>query len=87
MATFEDQTVDVRCPGCAHLNVIAVADFEEQAESHVACAGCGAHIRIEAQEFRQRLEEVRRELEEFEQEAARRARPLTRRPRKGDFQI
>jgi uncharacterized Zn finger protein (UPF0148 family) len=86
MPTFEDQTIDILCPGCSHVNSIAVRDFEEHEESHVVCVSCEAHIKIEAHEFHQRLGDVRKELEELEQEAMRESRP-TKRPRKGDFQI
>jgi hypothetical protein len=86
MPTFEDQTIDILCPKCSHVNSVPVRDFEEHAERHVVCMSCKAGIKIEAHEFRQRLEEVRKELEEFEQEAMRDARPI-KRPRKGDFQI
>lgn len=87
MTTFEDQTIDIRCPNCSHVNSVAVREFEEQTVSHLVCARCKAGIKIEAHEFRQRLEEVRKELEEFELEAARDSRQKLKRPRKGDFQI
>lgn len=84
---FEDQTIDILCPNCAHVNPVPVRDFEDNTESHVVCVSCKAGIKIEAHEFRQRLEEVRKELEEFELEAARDSRQIIKRPRKGDFQI
>ena len=86
MTTFEDQTIDIRCPNCGHINSVAVRDFEEHTESHVICVSCQAGIRIEAHEFHQHLEDVRKELEEFEREAMRDS-PAIKRPRKGDFQI
>lgn len=86
MTMFEDQTIDILCPRCSRVNSVAVRNFEEHTESHVVCVSCKAGIKIEAHEFRQRLEEVRKELEEFEQEATRDSRP-GKRPRKGDFQI
>jgi len=86
MTTFEDQTIDILCPKCSHVNSVAVREFEEQTESHLVCISCKAGIKIEAHEFRRRLEDVRKELEEFELEATRESR-LIKRPRKGDFQI
>jgi peptide subunit release factor 1 (eRF1) len=83
---FEDETVDIACPKCGHKNPILVREFEQNAPAHFACAGCGVGLKIDADEFRGRLEQVRKELEELEREADE-ARRKTRRPRKGDFQI
>ncbi len=83
---FEDETVDVACPKCGHLNSILVHEFEENAETHFVCGRCKAGVQIEANEFRQRLDQVRDELEELEREAERGERK-SKRPRKGDFQI
>jgi DNA-directed RNA polymerase subunit RPC12/RpoP len=83
---FEDETVDVACPKCGHLNSILVHEFEERAETQFVCVGCKAGVRIEANEFRQRLGQVRDELAELEREAAREAKK-GKRPKKGDFQI
>ena len=87
MSMFEDQTVDILCPNCGHVNPVPVRDFEEHTESHLVCASCKAGVKIEAQEFSQRLEEVRKELEELEFEATRESAQKIKRPRKGDFQI
>ena len=87
MATFEDQTIDIRCPNCGIVNSIPVREFEEHTESHLVCVSCKAGVKIEAHEFRQRLEEVRKELEEFELAATRDSRQKLKRPRKGDFEI
>jgi transcription elongation factor Elf1 len=87
MATFEDQTVDIRCPNCGHINSVAVREFEEHTVGHLVCVSCKAGIKIDAQEFRQHLDTVRKELEEFEREAMRDSRQKVKRPRKGDFQI
>jgi hypothetical protein len=86
MSTFEDQTVDILCPNCGHVNPVPVRDFEEHTESRLVCASCKAGVKIEAQEFSQRLEEVRKELEELEFEATRESAKI-KRPRKDDFQI
>lgn len=86
MTTFEDQTIDIRCPNCGHINPVPVREFEEHTVSHLVCVNCKAGIKVEAREFRQRLAAVRKELEEFEREAMRESRPI-KRPRKGDFQI
>lgn len=84
---FEDETVDVACPKCGHMNSILVRDFEESAENHFVCRNCHVGVRIDAVEFRQRLDRVRKEVEDLEREAARDAKRPARRPRKGDFQI
>lgn len=84
---FEDETIDVECPSCGHKNSILVREFEESAETHFVCVGCKAGVKIEANEFRHRLEQVREELEELERQAALETKPKTKRPRKGDFQI
>ena len=83
---FEDETVDVACPKCGHLNSILVHEFEESAETHFVCVGCKAGVRIEAKEFRQRLGQVRDELAELERGAARDAMK-GKRPKKDDFEI
>jgi hypothetical protein len=83
---FEDETVDVACPKCGHLNSILVHEFEERAETQFVCVGCKVGVRIEANEFRQRLGQVRDELAELERDAAREAKK-GKRPKKGDFQI
>ena len=79
---FEDETVDVACPKCGHFNSILVHEFEEHTETHFVCVGCKVGVRIEANEFRQRLSQVREELEELERDAKK-----SKRPKKGDFQI
>jgi transposase-like protein len=84
---FEDETIDVACPKCGHKNSILVREFEESAETHFVCEGCKVGVRIEANEFRHRLEQVRAELEDLEREAARDVKQKAKRPRKGDFQI
>ena len=84
---FEDQTVDVNCPKCGHLNTILVREFEAQAETHFVCEGCKTGVKVEGSEFRDRLAQLTKEVEELEREAARDARGKGRRPRKGDFQI
>ena len=83
---FEDETVDVACPKCRHLNSIPVHEFEEHAETHFVCIGCKVGVRVEGNEFRQRLSQVREELEELERDAARETKK-GKRPKKGDFQI
>jgi transposase-like protein len=85
---FEDETIDIACPQCGHKNPVLVREFEGSAEVHFACEGCKAGLRIEADEFRRRLEQVQKEAEELEREAAREAkRAKSKRPRKDDFQI
>ncbi len=84
---FEDQTVDVACPKCGHKNSLLVSDFEESAETHFICQNCGVGVRIEADEFKRRLDQVLKEVEELEREAARDAKRPPKRPRKDDFQI
>jgi hypothetical protein len=87
MTMFEDQTVDILCPNCGHVNSLPVRDFEEHTESHLVCVSCQAGVKIEAQEFSQRLKEVSKELEELELEAMRDSSEKLKRPRKDDFQI
>jgi phage FluMu protein Com len=83
---FEDETVDLKCPKCGHLNTLLVREFEDHAEVHFVCEGCKAGVRVEGREFHDRLAELRKEVEDLEREAAR-AGKRPRRPRKGDFQI
>jgi phage FluMu protein Com len=83
---FEDETLDIACPKCAHLNSILIHEIEESAETHFVCIGCKAGVRIEASEFRKRLGQVRDELSDLERDAARESKK-GKRPRKGDFQI
>ena len=83
---FDDETIDVKCPKCGHLNSILVHEIEEHAETHFTCVGCKAGVKLEAGEFRQRLGKVRDELQELERDAARQAMKGTR-PKKGDFEI
>ncbi len=82
---FEDETVDIACPKCGHPNSILVRDFEANSEARINCHHCGVTVKVEAEEFRQRLASVRKELEEIQVEARRASR--SRRPRKDDFQI
>lgn len=82
---FEDETVDIKCPQCGHLNSILVREFEAASESHIVCVGCKAAVKVEAHEFRQRLDDVRKELEELER-TAERSIPKPR-PAKDDYQI
>jgi transcription elongation factor Elf1 len=82
---FEDQTVDITCPNCGRKNSILVCDFEASSEARISCHHCGVVVKVEAEEFRQRLARVRKELEEIQLEARRATK--SRRPRKDDFQI
>jgi len=84
---FEEDTVDIACPNCERRNSIAVREFEATAEAHFVCSGCGAAVKIEGDEFRQRLEQVRSELAQLERDADKEARRKAGRPRKGDYQI
>ncbi len=62
---FEDETVDVKCPKCGHLNSILIHEIEEHAETHFVCVGCKAGVRLEAAEFRQHLSHVQNELRQL----------------------
>jgi transcription initiation factor IIE alpha subunit len=84
---FEDDTIDIACPNCGRKRSILVREFEEAAESHFTCDGCGVGVKIEGDEFRQRLDQVRKELEQLKREAGKKAKRNPARPRKGDFQI
>ena len=79
---LEDQTLDIACPKCGHLNSILVREFEEHAETHFVCGSCNTGVRIEAEQFHKRLDDLRKELEELTRDV----KPPPRR-RKGDFQI
>ncbi len=83
---FEDETVDVKCPKCGHLNSILIHEIEEHAETHFVCVGCNAGVRLEAEEFRQHLSKVQNELQQLERDAARQS-TQGKRPKKDDFQI
>lgn len=82
---FEDETIDIACLQCGHMNSILVRDFEEGAETHFTCEGCGARVKIEGEAFHKWLAAAQIELENLEREAARVSKP--KRPRKGDLQI
>ncbi len=84
---FEDETVDVACPKCGYKNSLLVREFEESAETHFVCQKCHVGVRIDADEFKHRLDEVLKEVQDLEREAARDAKRPAKRPRKGDFQI
>ncbi|MBF6561309.1 MAG: hypothetical protein IVW56_13565 [Candidatus Binataceae bacterium] len=84
---FEDESVDVACPQCGQRNSLLVRALEEQAEIHFVCVKCGAGVKLEANEFRARLDAVRAELHDLEREAARGPAAKSRRPRKDDFNI
>ena len=77
---FEDDTVDIACPKCGHKNSLLVREFEESAETHFVCQNCKVGVKIEANEFRQRLDQVLKEVQDLEREAARElgARPNAR---------
>lgn len=82
---FEDETIDIKCPQCGHLNSLLVREFEAASESHVVCVGCRAAVKVEAHEFHRRLDDVRKELEELERKAGR-GMPKPR-SAKDDYQI
>lgn len=84
---FEDETIDVSCPGCGRLNSILVRDFEESAEIRFVCAHCKAGVKVEGKEFQRRLERLRDELNNLQARAQRQSGRKARRPLKGDFQI
>ncbi|HKN00468.1 MAG TPA: hypothetical protein VJX23_08115 [Candidatus Binataceae bacterium] len=82
---FEDETVDINCPKCGHINTIAVREFERQSQTHFVCEGCQVRVKVEAGEFHNRLDQLRKEVEELEREAHDSKKP--KRSRKDDFQI
>lgn len=84
---FEDETIDLTCPNCGHKNSVLVREFEQSSEAHIICQSCKVGVKIEAEEFRHRLNDVRKELEDIERAADRETKQKTRRGRKGDFQI
>ncbi len=84
---FEEETVDILCPKCGHKNSILVHDIEESAEVHFVCVGCKVGVKVEAEEFRHRLDEVQKELSELQHEARARTSQKRKRGRKDDFQI
>jgi transcription elongation factor Elf1 len=81
---FEDETVDIACPKCGHMNTILVRELEQSTEAHIVCEGCKVHVKVEAAEFQHRLHEIEDEVEAMETQARQAGRP---KPRKGDFQI
>jgi hypothetical protein len=84
---FEDETLDITCPKCGHLNTLLVHEIETKTESHIVCENCKVGVKIEAGEFQQRLDQVRRELEEMQREAdSEDLKPKARRS-KDDYQI
>ena len=84
---FDEETIDVHCPKCGHLNSLFVREFEASTESHIVCVSCKAPVKVEGREFHNRLDEVRKELEELEREAGSAAPKPKARPRKDDYQI
>jgi len=83
---FEEESIDVACPQCGHWNSIAVRALEDDAVTHFVCEHCKVGVKVEANEFRDKLDQVREELETLERKAATQAKK-NKRPRKGDFQI
>ena len=82
---FEDETIDVACPGCGHLNSLAVRDFEANPEQHIVCEGCKQHVRVDGGEFRKHLDKINAEVRELERTSEKtRKKPSGR---KGHFQI
>jgi hypothetical protein len=81
---FDDETIDIKCPGCGHRNPVPVREFESNPEQHIECERCKTHIRIEGTEFKHRLEEIDAEVKELERAGSAK---LKRAKNKGDFQI
>ena len=84
---FEEDTVDISCPSCGHRNSLAVRDIEDNPEQHIVCEGCKAHVKVEAQEFRGRLEQIRNEVKELERSSEQEKRQRTNPKRKDNGQI
>ena len=59
---FEDETVDVTCPKCGHLNTIQVSEFEVRAEAHFVCEECKTGVKVEGREFHDRLARLRQAI-------------------------
>jgi len=84
---FEDETIDIACPKCGFKNSLLVREFEQTSETHIVCQGCQVGVKVEASEFRQRLNQISDEVESMTLEAQQERRKSQSRPRKGDFQI
>jgi transposase-like protein len=84
---FEDETIDIACPSCEHTNPVLVREFETSGESHIVCQNCKAAVKIEAQQFRERLDRLREEVEDMQREAERGTRRAKPRRSKDDYQI
>ena len=84
---FEDDTLDITCPKCGHLNTLLVREVETKTESHIVCENCKVGVKIEAGEFQQRLDQVRKELEEMQREADSEGKTPKSRRSKDDYQI
>ena len=59
--------------------------FYREREPGNVCEDRRIGVNIEANEFRQRLEQVRNELENLQREAGREGKQNPKRPRKGEF--
>jgi len=84
---FEDETIDVACPKCGFKNSLLVREIEQTVETHIVCQGCRVGVKVEASEFRQRLNQISDEVESMTQEARQERTKSQSRLRKGDFQI
>ena len=46
---FDDEELPLRCPGCGHETPTRLGDLKDNPQ--ILCAGCGATIRVDAEEL------------------------------------
>jgi len=66
---FEEETIAVACPNCAHKNSLLIREVESATEAEVTCGHCHRTIKLELEGFHKHLDQVRSELDAIQRDA------------------
>lgn len=65
-----DGDLDIPCPECGHKTPVAIRELETNPDPHIVCGGCRKTIRINADDFRDKMKDVRKSIDDLKKKLA-----------------